>query len=118
MNDASDAEKLHAMVLLLKMRARSTDELRSIWTENDRRAWAGDEIDAARAVLLERDVQVPKQKQWAEPPAPPEKQSWDDWLWDPFSEQRIFIMKIGCAVFGGAFLFMLVLYMLGILLRW
>ncbi len=105
MNYSSDADKLHSMVLLLKMRAKSTGELTAIWTENDHSVWKTDEIEAARVVLLERVGRVPEQKRQAEEKsaARAEKPDEDDWFWDPFSEKGWQIRKAGFII-GGAVL--------------
>ncbi len=120
MDHSSDAEKLHSMVLLLKMRAKSTDELTSIWTENDLGAWKDDEIQAARAVLLERLGKVPEQKRKAEdkPSAHAEKPDADDWFWNPFSERGWRARWATClVVLGAQALILLLLYLLSLLFR-
>src|SRR6266542_4284935 len=62
MNNPSDAEALHTQVLFLKIRAKSTEELISIWTENNQKAWSRDEFDVVQKVLLERLGKLPEQK--------------------------------------------------------
>ncbi len=62
MNNPSDTEELHSQVLFLKMRAKSTEELISVWTENNQKAWSRDEFDAIQEVLLERLDKLPEQK--------------------------------------------------------
>ena len=119
MNDSSDADKLHSMVLLLKMRAKSTDELTYIWTENNRSVWKDDEIEAVRTVLQERHADVPEQRVVEKKSSTlTEKLDGDEWFWDPFSETGWQVRKIGCIVIGVPFLFMLLLLLLGLLFHW
>jgi hypothetical protein len=61
MNPSSDAEALHSQVIFLKMREKSTEELTSIWKENNQKAWSKEEFDAIQKVLLERLGKLPEQ---------------------------------------------------------
>lgn len=62
MNNSSDSDKLHSEILFLKMREKSTDDLISIWVENNRKLWTSDEFDAIYKVLSERLKNLPQQK--------------------------------------------------------
>ena len=103
MNHSSDAEKLHSMVLLLRMRAKSTEELSAIWMENDRSTWKDEEIEAARTVLMERLGKVPEQKKKPEDQSTlrKEKSYADDWFWDSWgvTKPKAVLFGIGGAVF-------------------
>ena len=80
MNDTSDIDRLHAQVAFLKMRAKPTNELLFIWAENNHTIWSKEDFDAIQKVLLERQVQLPKQQK--EKSLPEEKQRiriWKNW---------------------------------------
>ena len=62
MNHSSDIDTLHSQVVFLKMREKTTEELTSIWTENNPKAWSKDELDATQKILLERLGKLPGQK--------------------------------------------------------
>ena len=44
------------------MQGKSTEELLSIWTENNQKAWSTDELTAVQNILLERLGKLPAQK--------------------------------------------------------
>jgi hypothetical protein len=62
MKDSSDADTLHSQVIFLKMREKSTEELISIWIENNQKARSKEEFGAVQRVLLERLGKLPQQK--------------------------------------------------------
>ena len=62
MNHSSDIDTLHSQVVFLKMREKTTEELTSIWEENNLKAWSKDELDATQKILLERLGKLPEQK--------------------------------------------------------
>ncbi len=117
MNHPNDAEQLHALVLLLKMRAKATEELTSIWTENDRTLWEADEVHAAGVVLQERTGKLPEQNTRAEVKPASRLEESDDWFWDPFSEKGWRIRKAGLIIFGAAALVMTFFILLSLLFR-
>lgn len=45
------------------MREKSTEELTSIWAENNQKAWNKDEFDAVQKILLERLGRLPQQRE-------------------------------------------------------
>src|SRR5215216_8185489 len=63
MKDSSDIDELHSQVVFLKMREKSTDELISIWRENNQETLNKDEFTAIQKVLLERLGKLPAQKE-------------------------------------------------------
>jgi hypothetical protein len=62
MKDSSDINSLHAQVIFLKIREKSTEELISIWAENNRKKWSQEEFNAIQSVLSERLGNLPPQK--------------------------------------------------------
>ena len=46
-----------------KMREKASEELLHIWIENDRDMWSEEAFEAARAVLVQRGVTIPPQKE-------------------------------------------------------
>ena len=63
MKDSSDIDTLHSEVVFLKMREKTTEELTSIWTENNQKVWNKDELDAVQRILMERLGRLPEQKE-------------------------------------------------------
>ena len=63
MKDSSDINALHAQVIFLKMREKSTKELIAIWVGNDQKAWSQEEFNAIQSILSERLGKLPAQKQ-------------------------------------------------------
>jgi hypothetical protein len=61
-DSSSDIDELHSQVVFLKMRERSTDELISIWRENNQDTLNKDEFTSVQKVLLERLDKLPEQK--------------------------------------------------------
>ena len=62
MNNSSDIDTLHSQVILLKMRAKTTEELMSILAEKNQKNWSKAECEAAQRVLRERAGKLPEQK--------------------------------------------------------
>ncbi len=62
MTDSSDINTLHSQVIFLKMKGKSTEELISIWTENNHKVWGKDEFGAVEKILLERLGKLPEQR--------------------------------------------------------
>lgn len=62
MKDSSDINSLHSQVIFLKIREKSTEELISIWVENNRKKWSQEEFNAIQSVLSERLGNLPPQK--------------------------------------------------------
>jgi hypothetical protein len=63
MKDSSDIDELHSQVVFLKMREKSTDELISIWRENNQDTLNKDEFIAVQRILLDRLGKLPEQKE-------------------------------------------------------
>lgn len=61
MKNSIDSDKLHSDILFLKMREKSTEELTSIWVENNIKLWTREEFDAIHKVLSERLINLPQQ---------------------------------------------------------
>ena len=56
------------------MQSKSDEELLGIWTENDRGYWSPDAFHAIEAVLRERGLTIPQQKEYvAKPEALPQE---------------------------------------------
>jgi hypothetical protein len=62
MKDQQDIDSLHSQVKLLQLRAKTTDELVSIWQKNDKSIWSKDDFDCVQRILLERLNTLPEQK--------------------------------------------------------
>lgn len=62
MKDSSNINALHSQVIVLKMREKSTEELISIWVENNQKTWSQEEFNAIQSILLERVGKLPTQK--------------------------------------------------------
>ena len=60
MINSSDIDELHARIVLLKLREKTTEELISIWTDYDQNAYNSTEIDAVGKILLERVGKLPE----------------------------------------------------------
>jgi hypothetical protein len=87
MKDLSNINALHSQVIFLQMREKSTEELISIWVENDRKAWSQEEFNAVQSVLSERLGKLPAQKTVPEIKANPvkiKKTANDNRLGEPF----------------------------------
>lgn len=87
MKDSSDINALHTQVIFLKMQEKSTEELISIWVENNQKVWSQEEFNAIQSVLLERLGKLPAQKIKQETKAVPPKEKrldTDDMLREEF----------------------------------
>ena len=60
------------------MRGKSTEELITIWTENNQKAYSKDEFDAVAKILLERIGKLPEQRAIYKDPykTPVKKKEW------------------------------------------
>ncbi len=72
MNNQSDADVLHSQVVLLRMQEKTTEELQSIWQENDKSKWSKEDFDAVQKILIERTGRLPEQKIAEKSTTPPE----------------------------------------------
>jgi predicted transcriptional regulator len=62
MNNQSNADILHSQEVLLRMQEKTTEELQSIWQENDKGKWSKEDFDAIQRILMERIGKLPEQK--------------------------------------------------------
>lgn len=67
MEEPAQNDPLRKAYLLSQMREKETDELLTIWQQNDRQVWSDDAFEVIHAVLQERLSKVPQQ---AAPPRP------------------------------------------------
>lgn len=79
-NEPSNINELHLQAILLKMQGKSTEELISIWTENDQKAYSKEEFATVQKLLRERVEQLPAQRAIYKGPfqTPAEKKIWFD----------------------------------------
>ena len=61
MNDQTNANVLHSQAVRLRMQGKSTEELLSIWQENDTNKWSREDFDAIQKILMERIGKLPEQ---------------------------------------------------------
>jgi hypothetical protein len=78
MKESSDPNGLHSQVVFLKMRGKSTEELISIWKENNQKVIGKEEFDAVAKILLERIGKLPDQRAIYKDPykTPVKKKGW------------------------------------------
>ncbi len=62
--------------IVAHLRARTTEELQSIWKKNDRREYSDEGFEAVKRILTERKEVLPSQDQPL-PPKPPQSNDWD-----------------------------------------
>ena len=66
--------------LVKRMRDRDTDELVSIYTENDKQMWTDEAFKAMRTVLIERGVEVPLQREQRQEDKGDKHSSWKPYV--------------------------------------
>ncbi len=61
MSNQTNADVLHSQVILLRMQGKTTEDLITIWQENDKAKWSKEDFDAVRQVLTQRISKLPEQ---------------------------------------------------------
>ena len=110
MNDSSDTDALHVQVMLLKMRAKSTEELMALLEDKKQNIWSKEEREAAETVLQERTGRLPAQKfvSTQRTTRVKNRQPLDDNepIGEPFFNLSPYNnVRLGCIIFGAVFMF-------------
>ncbi len=110
MNGSSDIDTLHAQVILLKMRTKSTEELIIILADKNRKNWSEEEeYETAQRVLQERTGNLPERKQTSSQRTtqPKSKQTFEtgEPVGEPFFNLSPYNnFRVGCIIFGVIFM--------------
>jgi hypothetical protein len=123
MNDSSDIDTLHAQVILLRMRAKTTEELMALLADKNQKNWSKEKREAAQRVLQERTGKLPEQKVVSPQRTTQVKsrQPFDDNepIGEPFFNLSPYNnFRLGCIIFGAIFMFVISIILITINQIW